>query len=85
MKKRSLPKSAVTAVIGTFALLASTTIASAYVVCNDQGLCWHSDRSRYAPSLGLTIHPNDWQLVAGDHWREHRGFGYWHNGIWLHL
>ncbi|HWC62340.1 MAG TPA: hypothetical protein VG501_01880, partial [Rhizomicrobium sp.] len=57
-----------------------------YVVCNRSGDCWHTrERYSYRPSFGLTIHEDNWRWGPRDRfrWREHRGRGYWRNGIWL--
>jgi hypothetical protein len=65
---------------------ASITAASASVVCNGEGECWHTHRNYvYHPEFGVTVHPDGWAWGAGEHyaWREHRGRGYWHNGVWV--
>lgn len=67
-------------------LAASTTGASAYVVCNRDGDCWHvHDRYDYRPEFGLVVHPDHWRWRAHDryHWREHEGRGYWRSGVWI--
>ncbi len=63
-------------------LLASS--AQARVVCNAEGDCWHAHEDyEYAPSFGLTVHPDDWHWEGASHrWREHEGRGYWHGGNW---
>jgi hypothetical protein len=69
---------------GAFALTA--TSASAAIACNQEGQCWHVHGDyNYRPEFGVVVHPDGWQWGAGDHyvWREHRGRGYWHNGIWI--
>jgi hypothetical protein len=84
MKK--LVKLAAAAVISASALTVMTASASAAIVCNAEGECWHV-RSNYAyrPEFGLVVHPNGWRWGAADHytWREHTGRGYWHNGAWV--
>ncbi len=72
---------------GTLALGASA--ASARVVCNAQGDCWHTD-ARTTYGQHLQTHPDDWyfhQKWDNDpkrHWREyHEGRGYYANGVWV--
>ena len=63
----------------------SAISASARVVCNSEGECWHVHGDyEYRPDWGLTIHPDGWRWRQGDHygWREHEGRGYWHGGEW---
>jgi hypothetical protein len=68
-------------------LLASS--ASAEVVCNRAGECWHTDhRYHYNPSVGVVVHPDDWyfhQHWDDQHrWREHHeGRGYYREGVWI--
>jgi hypothetical protein len=72
--------------IGVAALAASTAGASAAVVCNRDGECWHvKNRYAYKPEFGITVHPEGWRWGANDHykWREHEGRGYWRNGVWI--
>ena len=67
-------------------LAAGATTASAAIVCNGEGACWHVKRSyHYKPEFGITVHPNNWRWGANDHysWREHGGRGYWRNGAWV--
>ena len=59
--------------------------ASAGIVCNADGDCWHTQTDyQYQPSFGLTVHPNDWKWNEGEKhaWREHKGKGYWKGGSW---
>jgi hypothetical protein len=63
----------------------SSLSASARIVCNEDGDCWHAQEEfTYPPSVNLTIHPNDWRWKEGEHhaWKEHPGRGYWHGGEW---
>jgi hypothetical protein len=81
-------KSATIAVLSAASLLALAGSASAAVVCNDDGDCWHvQGHARYKPGLHLHVHPDNWKWGHGDHyrWREHKGHGYWHGGVWLNL
>ena len=86
--KKSLIVGALIAFGGVAGLASS---ASAYVVCNRDGDCWHTDsRIRYpGPRVGYTYHPDDWyfhRTWSGDrdHWRDyHEGRGYWRGGVWV--
>jgi hypothetical protein len=81
MKKIAIAAAALT--LGTLAL---TTAASARIVCNQWGECWHV-RNNYAfrPEFGLVVHDDNWRWHAGEkfRWREHGGRGYWRNGVWI--
>lgn len=78
-------------VVAASAFLAAASVlladvASASVVCNGEGQCWHAHRSySYLPAYGVVVHPDGWKWGAGEHyvWREHRGRGYWRNGVWV--
>jgi hypothetical protein len=63
----------------------SSMSASARIVCNEDGSCWHTpDMYTYPPAAGIIIHPDDWRWKEGEHysWKEHEGRGYWHGGDW---
>lgn len=80
---------AISAFVGTGAAIALAQPASAYVVCNSDGDCWHTDRRWGYPGAGYVWHPDDWyfhRTWSGDrdHWRDYReGRGYWRNGVWI--
>ncbi len=80
-------KSLTAAICGAACALALTaTAASAEIVCNRDGDCWHvKHHYRYHPDFGLVIHPDHWRWHDHHkyHWREHEGRGYWRNGIWI--
>ena len=81
----TLCKVALAGLIGASALTFMTTGASARVVCNADGDCWHTRTEYvYRPEFGLTIHPDNWRWKDGERftWREHEGRGYWHGGQW---
>ena len=67
----------------------SAAPASAEVVCNRDGDCWHVDRHYdYQPGWGITVHPDDWYFHQrwDDHhrWRDyHDGRGYYRGGVWI--
>ena len=70
--------------IGALTLAASS--ASAAIVCNDEGDCWHmKGEARYKPELRLHVHPDNWKFAEKDRyrWREHEGHGYWKSGVWI--
>ncbi|MGZ6038285.1 MAG: hypothetical protein ACXWKR_06430 [Phenylobacterium sp.] len=78
---------AMAAVIGLGALGVAGA-ASAHVVCNAEGDCWHVDNRVQYPHARLTYHPDDWyfhQKWDEQHrWREaHEGRGYWEHGVWV--
>jgi hypothetical protein len=71
------------------AVTATASSASAYVVCNRAGDCWHTHaRPAYGP--GYILHGDDWyfhRTWAGDphyRWHEwHDGRGFWRDGVWV--
>jgi hypothetical protein len=72
--------------VGAFALTA--TAASAAIVCNDEGECWHVRGAvQYKPEVKLHVHPDDWKWAEHEHfkWREHEGRGYWRGGKWVEI
>ena len=72
------------AAIGIGSIAAMSSAASAAVMCNRAGDCWHTDsRYNYHRSWGITVRDNDWRMRRGFHWREHDGRGYWRNGVWM--
>ncbi|HEX3367621.1 hypothetical protein [Phenylobacterium sp.] len=90
MKKITLCTAALTAALGLGGLAVSAGSASAAVVCNAAGDCWHVDhRDRY-PGVALTYHPDDWYFHRhwdndrDHHWRDyHEGRGYYDHGVWV--
>jgi hypothetical protein len=84
--RNHLTKGAVTALLGISAAALISTAASAAIVCNNEGECWHVKKSyTYHPDFGVVVHPNHWRWGAHDHyvWREHEGRGYWRGGVWI--
>jgi hypothetical protein len=66
----------------------TATAASAAIVCNGEGDCWHVKEHRdYAPGLNLRVYPDNWKWKEAEHhrWREHAGHGYWRGGVWVDL
>ena len=79
------------ALAGAGVMLALAAPASAYVACNREGDCWHTE-SRFAPpGVHFEYHPDDWYFHrhwddGRYHWREyHEGRGYWRGGVWVTL
>jgi hypothetical protein len=81
-----LGKMAFASMIGAGALTLSVASASAAVVCNRAGECWHV-RGAYAypREAGVVVHPDNWRWGPNDHyrWNEHDGRGYWRDGRWV--
>lgn len=74
------------AAAGALALTAGT--ASAEIVCNDDGDCWHvKSHIDYPADVRVRVHSDDWRWKDNDHyrWREHAGRGYWHSGAWVDI
>ncbi|MBV9572053.1 MAG: hypothetical protein JO056_12505 [Alphaproteobacteria bacterium] len=83
---RNLTKLIAAAALGAGALAVTATTASAAIVCNGHGECWHVKRAyAYKPEFGVVVHPNNWRWAAHEKyvWREHTGRGYWRNGVWI--
>lgn len=79
-------KAVAAALFGATAILATAAPASAAIVCNREGVCWHVRHPyAYAPGYGVVVHPNTWAWGPTEHyvWREHEGRGYWRNGVWV--
>ena len=68
--------------------------ASAYVVCNREGDCWHTETRYNRPGISFQYHPDDWYFHRrweGDRWdryhyrgwRDDSARGYWRNGVWI--
>ena len=48
------------AVVGTGLLFGMTGAASAYVVCNDEGDCWHVHQRYHHSGVHFVYHDDDW-------------------------
>jgi hypothetical protein len=80
-----LGKIAFAALVGGSAIAMTATGATARIVCNGEGDCWHPRGDfEFMPAFGLTVHPDNWHWRKDEHfaWREHEGRGYWHGGRW---
>lgn len=76
------------ALVGSAAFALTATAASAEIVCNGEGECWHArQHAEYKPEFGVRVHADDWKWKESEHykWREHEGRGYWRNGIWIDI
>ena len=76
---------AFTAIMVASAAALGSTSASAAIVCNEDGDCWHTPTEyQYQPTFGLTVHQNDWKWKDNEKhsWREHEGKGYWKGSTW---
>ena len=85
--KKSLIHGAIGALIALGGIAATASSASAYVVCNRDGDCWHTDTRYHYPGVGYVYHPDEWYFhhtFDRDHWRDyHPGRGYWRGGVWV--
>jgi hypothetical protein len=80
----------VAALIGAGSLAATAGSASAYVACNREGDCWHTETRVRVPNTRFEYHNDDWyfhQKWESDrdhHYRDyHTGRGYYRNGLWI--
>jgi hypothetical protein len=81
----SIVKFGAAAALSLGALAFATSAASAKIVCNGAGDCWHVTTDyNYAPEARVVVHPDDWKWKDGEnfHWREHAGRGYWNGDNW---
>ena len=75
-----------------FVIALSTTAASAYMSCNHDGDCWHTEKRVAAPGERFDYHPDDWYFHQhwdadkDHHYRDyHEGRGYYKGGVWVTL
>jgi hypothetical protein len=79
----------IAAALGAACGLALTaTAASADIVCNREGDCWHVRvKHEYRPEFGVRVYPDNWRWAEHEReryrWREHEGRGYWRDGAWI--
>ena len=80
------------AFFAALSLVVLATSASAEVVCNREGDCWHvREHAWIRPEHELIIHPHDWKWEEHEReryrWREHEGEGrgYWREGRWIEI
>ncbi len=83
---KSMSKIAFAALLGLGSLALTAGNASAAIVCNGAGYCWHVHHHyRYHPEWGVVVHPDNWRWGPSEHyaWHEHTGRGYWRDGVWV--
>jgi len=85
-----LRKILVAGAVALIAMAVMATDASAYIICNQEGDCWHGHRRENVPGQTFEYHSDDWyfhqQWGTYRRFREyHDGRGYWHNGVWVEL
>jgi hypothetical protein len=77
------------ALFGAATLAMTAGAASAAVVCNSEGDCWHvRGRPHYEPGLRLRIYDDNWHWRRGEHFRWRKAgprHGYWRNGVWVEI
>jgi hypothetical protein len=87
---KTILSTTVAALVSIAGLAASSTAASAYVACNRDGDCWHTDSRARVPGVRFDYHPDDWYFHqrwdANRHFRDyHTGRGYYRGGVWITL
>lgn len=83
---RQITKFGTAVIFAVSALAFTASTASAAIVCNGAGECWHVKKAyAYKPEFGVVVHPNHWRWARHEKyvWREHTGRGYWRNGVWV--
>ena len=79
-------KAVISAAIAFGFLTGSVMSASAEIVCNDEGVCWHTHNPYYyPPEARVKVHENEWHWSPNEHYtfREHAGRGYWSGDNWI--
>jgi hypothetical protein len=81
---KTITRLGIGAFMGASVLALSSLGASAAVVCNEDGDCWHTGvRHEYPTGAGVVIHEEDRLPGERYRWREHEGRGYWRGGNWV--
>jgi hypothetical protein len=90
--KKAVSAAAITVLMGAGALVVTSGAASARMVCNGDGDCWHTDDRGTYPGTGYVNHNDDWYFHQ--HWNDanryhyrdyHEGRGYYRGGVWITL
>ena len=85
---KSLKQTLLGAALALTAIAGSATSASAYVVCNRFGDCWHADTRIHFPGVRLTFHRDNWwdhhKMSRHYTWHEIDSSHDWHHGYWDH-
>ena len=80
-----------TLLLGGLLAVAVAAPASAYVACNRDGDCWHTESRYRAPGVRFDYHPDDYYFQqrwddGRRHFRDqHEGRGYYRSGVWITL
>jgi hypothetical protein len=88
---KALSTTVLATIIATGALAITAGTASAYMACNHDGDCWHTDKKARAPGVTFDYHPDDWYFHqtwtgSNNHYRDyHEGRGYYKSGVWVTL
>jgi hypothetical protein len=79
MNAKTFGKLGAAVAVSGAALIFSATSASAYVVCNDRGDCWHESVKYVDPGVHLTFYNDSWDWKAHNYrWHEVSNQpGYW--------
>jgi hypothetical protein len=88
--KNLLGTAALAAVLTAGTMAATTTVASADVVCNSYGECWHTGQryTTYPSGLGVQFYNDDWGVSHRTdtqyHWlaEQKDDHGYYEHGTW---
>ena len=88
--KKTISTAALALLMGAGALVAASAPASARVVCNRDGDCWHTENAPRVPGIRFESHPDDWYFHQRwddrRHYRDyHEGRGYYRGGVWITL
>ena len=89
--KKILSTTASAMLFGIGALVATSVTASARVVCNSEGDCWHTEKTyRYHRDWKVESHPDswyfhqDWTNQKDRRYRDHHDDrGYYKGGVWV--
>ena len=80
-----------TLLLGGLLAVSVAAPASAYVACNRDGDCWHTETRTHAPGVRFDYHPDDYYFHqrwddGHRHFRDyHEGHGYYRSGVWITL
>ena len=89
--KKVISTVSLSALLALAGVVASSVVANAYVACNHEGDCWHTESRVHVPGVTFSFHPDDWYFHqrwdGGDrHYRDyHEGRGYYKGGVWITL
>ena len=88
--KKTLTLAALAATLAIGGVAATASTASAAIVCNRAGDCWHVDRREVYPHQRFDYHPDTWYFHQrwdadkAHRWHEHHDDrGWYENGAWV--